>query len=59
MHTTSYLMQNTSGGGGDDEGFEGATVIEPVRGFYDEPIATLDFASLYPCVELSQESSQA
>lgn len=29
--------------------YEGATVIEPVKGFYkDNPIATLDFASLYP-----------
>lgn len=28
------------------EKFEGATVIEPVKGFYKQPIATLDFASL-------------
>lgn len=30
--------------------FEGATVIEPKRGYYSEPIATLDFASLYPSI---------
>ena len=30
--------------------YEGATVIEPVRGYYDVPIATLDFASLYPSI---------
>ena len=30
--------------------FEGATVIEPIKGFYNEPIATLDFASLYPSI---------
>ena len=31
-----------------DDNFEGATVIEPKRGYYDKPIATLDFSSLYP-----------
>lgn len=39
--------------GGDGDGgpaFEGATVIEPKRGYYSEPIATLDFASLYPSI---------
>lgn len=30
--------------------YEGATVIEPTRGYYDVPIATLDFASLYPSI---------
>ncbi|CCU75143.1 DNA polymerase delta catalytic subunit [Blumeria hordei DH14] len=33
-----------------DEQYEGATVIEPSRGYYDVPIATLDFASLYPSI---------
>ena len=33
-----------------DEQYEGATVIEPSRGFYDVPVATLDFASLYPSI---------
>lgn len=33
-----------------DEQYEGATVIEPVRGYYGVPIATLDFASLYPSI---------
>ena len=33
-----------------DEQYEGATVIEPTRGFYDVPVATLDFASLYPSI---------
>ena len=35
---------------GTDDQYEGATVIEPTRGFYDVPIATLDFASLYPSI---------
>jgi len=36
-----------------DENFEGATVIEPKRGYYDKPIATLDFASLYPSIMMA------
>ncbi|OJJ88473.1 DNA-directed DNA polymerase delta POL3 [Aspergillus glaucus CBS 516.65] len=34
----------------DEQDYEGATVIEPVRGYYGVPIATLDFASLYPSI---------
>ena len=37
-------------GEGSDEQYEGATVIEPKRAYYDVPIATLDFASLYPSI---------
>lgn len=33
-----------------EEQYEGATVIEPTRGYYSVPIATLDFASLYPSI---------
>ncbi|KAI8146145.1 DNA polymerase family B-domain-containing protein [Fennellomyces sp. T-0311] len=33
-----------------DEQYEGATVIDPVKGYYDKPIATLDFTSLYPSI---------
>lgn len=36
--------------GNTEEQYEGATVIEPIRGYYDVPIATLDFASLYPSI---------
>ncbi|VDM39048.1 unnamed protein product [Toxocara canis] len=36
-----------------DDTFEGATVIEPLRGFYAVPIATLDFASLYPSIMIA------
>ena len=32
------------------EQYEGAIVIEPTRGYYGVPIATLDFASLYPSI---------
>lgn len=33
--------------------FEGATVIEPVKGYYDVPISTLDFSSLYPSIMIA------
>ncbi|KAG2226707.1 hypothetical protein INT45_001054 [Circinella minor] len=33
-----------------EEQYEGATVIEPVKGYYDSPITTLDFTSLYPSI---------
>nr|KAG5686080.1 hypothetical protein BaRGS_030695 [Batillaria attramentaria] len=33
--------------------YEGATVIEPSKGYYNVPIATLDFASLYPSIMMA------
>ena len=30
--------------------FEGAVVITPIPGFWDRPVVTLDFASLYPSI---------
>ena len=38
---------------GSDEQYEGATVIEPSKGFYQVPIATLDFTSLYPSIMMA------
>ncbi|KAJ7035657.1 DNA polymerase family B-domain-containing protein [Mycena alexandri] len=38
---------------GTDEQYEGATVIEPKKGYYDVPIATLDFSSLYPSIMMA------
>jgi DNA polymerase delta subunit 1 len=40
-----------SGDGGPQ--YEGATVIEPKKGFYRNPIATMDFASLYPSIMMA------
>ena len=34
----------------DTGSFEGAVVISPIPGFWDRPVATLDFASLYPSI---------
>lgn len=39
------------GNGG--ETFEGAIVIDPICGYYEKPIATLDFASLYPSIMMA------
>jgi len=33
-----------------EDKYEGATVLEPIRGYHDIPVATLDFASLYPSI---------
>ena len=32
----------------DDEGYQGATVVDPLPGYYLDPVFCLDFASLYP-----------
>jgi DNA polymerase delta subunit 1 len=37
-------------GGGGDDGYEGATVLEAQTGAYYGPITALDFASLYPSI---------
>src|ERR1700722_4464472 len=42
-----------TGSTGSDEQYEGATVIEPKKGYYDVPIATLDFSSLYPSIMMA------
>lgn len=47
-----YLMPAHHGQGSDDQ-FEGATVIEPKKGYYADPISTLDFASLYPSIMMA------
>ena len=35
------------------EGYEGAVVVEPIVGFYEEPVVTLDFQSLYPSIMIA------
>ena len=50
----NYVVQSRKGEGGNyDESYEGATVLEPKRGYYDIPIATLDFSSLYPSIMMA------
>ncbi|KAK0090917.1 hypothetical protein PV325_000083 [Microctonus aethiopoides] len=45
----NYILPVHSGQATDEQ-FDGATVLEPKRGFYNDPIATLDFSSLYPSI---------
>ena len=40
----------TKRGNVNDVGYEGATVLDPIKDYYQDPIATLDFASLYPSI---------
>ncbi|KAL8431086.1 hypothetical protein ACSSS7_005491 [Eimeria intestinalis] len=51
--SSEFLKEQKRAGGDRDDKYEGATVLEPVKGFYDTPIATLDFASLYPSIMMA------
>lgn len=33
-----------------DNGYKGATVVDPIRGYHKDPVAVLDFESLYPSI---------
>lgn len=49
-----YVVPNiTTRGQGDGVSYEGATVLEAKAGFYEQPVATLDFASLYPSIMMA------
>lgn len=43
-----YIPVNPS-----DDKYEGAIVVQPKRGFYNVPLATLDFNSLYPSIMIA------
>jgi len=43
----NYVIKLLNNGG---EGFQGATVLSPITGFYTQPVLGLDFASLYPSI---------
>lgn len=49
------LMQRPPGGfsGEGAQTFEGATVNEPLKGLYKDPVAVLDWKSLYPAIMMS------
>ena len=46
----NLVIPNLPNKSSSEDQYEGATVIEPTRGYYSVPIATLDFASLYPSI---------
>ncbi len=54
-NSRNFLLPNvkSQGAPSDAVGYEGATVLEPKMGFYDQPVATLDFASLYPSIMMA------
>ena len=48
------ILPRISGGNGDGGvAYEGATVLDAKAGYYEQPIATLDFASLYPSIMMA------
>ncbi|XP_078157061.1 DNA polymerase delta subunit 1 [Carex rostrata] len=49
----NLVIPNIKGQGSASDTFEGATVLEAKAGFYEKPIATLDFASLYPSIMMA------
>lgn len=49
----NLVLPNIKGQGSGQDTFEGATVLEARAGFYENPIATLDFASLYPSIMMA------
>ncbi|KAH9310163.1 hypothetical protein KI387_038074 [Taxus chinensis] len=49
----NLLVPNIKGQASSQETFEGATVLEAKSGFFEKPIATLDFASLYPSIMMA------
>ncbi|KAL0483623.1 DNA polymerase delta catalytic subunit [Acrasis kona] len=51
---SGFLMPTMpSGEKKSSDSYEGGAVIKPKAGYYDEPIATLDFASLYPSIMIA------
>ncbi|XP_031279112.1 DNA polymerase delta catalytic subunit [Pistacia vera] len=47
------VIPNVKHAGSEQGTYEGATVLEARAGFYEKPIATLDFASLYPSIMMA------
>lgn len=52
-HAQNCVLNSPPAPAEDEEGYQGATVIDPKPGFYDTPVATLDFASLYPSIMMA------
>lgn len=51
IHKLGYICRTNYNG--QSEKFEGATVLDPITGFYVNPVAILDFTSLYPSIMMA------
>lgn len=52
-HYYGYIINvksRSTNSSSDDVKYKGACVLDPLNGFYKDPIATLDFSSLYPSI---------
>ncbi|KAJ8552012.1 hypothetical protein K7X08_028455 [Anisodus acutangulus] len=49
----NLVIPNKKQAGSEQRTYEGATVLEARAGFHEKPIATLDFASLYPSIMMA------
>ncbi|KNA03069.1 hypothetical protein SOVF_212670 [Spinacia oleracea] len=49
----NLVIPNAKHPGSEQGTYEGATVLEARAGYYEKPIATLDFASLYPSIMMA------
>jgi DNA polymerase elongation subunit (family B) len=49
LHT--HVINTEPSGWPESPDYVGATVMDPIPNFYDKPLSTLDFASLYPSIE--------
>ena len=49
----SSMFHQGNGATTDGVAYEGATVLEAKQGYYKNPVATLDFASLYPSIMMA------
>ena len=60
QQSRSETDEEASEGEKDTDGYEGAIVLDPLSGIYldDEPVAALDFSSLYPSSIISENLSQ-
>ncbi|EAN34137.1 DNA polymerase family B family protein [Theileria parva strain Muguga] len=52
----NYVIPVIAGGGkssSNENSYEGATVLEPLKGYHKNPISVLDFQSLYPSIMIA------
>jgi DNA polymerase elongation subunit (family B) len=53
VHHDLVIPAMNAQGNNEEVQYEGATVLDAEKGYYKKPIATLDFASLYPSIMMA------